>query len=397
MFMKRFKAAVVLICLVFTGCAGGGEPTGLEQQATTKITLVTSSVYADAIRGLIQSFEETNSDIRVNCIEMRGALNELYDIYTAPLIAEDSTVDVFLLDNVWIPNFGAKKFAEPLAYSEQEKSSFEAAVLSECLYEGELIALPFSIDLSWIYYRRDLIDAPPSTWEDWIALGRQLAQEQKVRYGGVIQGQDGEEMLCTAREIINSSSDIATGLSLYKEILSLGGQEVNLDSTTYVKAFSQGEAAFMKAGSTAWHIVNQNGSEVKMKVGIVPLPAGSDGSAASLLGGSSLAVNRFSEKKEAAFRLVRYLTGEEAQLQAAVEFGLMPTRIAVYENYRVAEENPHFDLILPEGYGQFIRKGASVSYLEWTEPAEESLEAYLSGAMDVATAAAGIEAFLKYE
>ena len=394
MVIKRLWLPMMLLCLILCGCTRSEKMSESVQQAATQITLTAPKTYSGVLRNLIQSFEETNPDIRVNYVEIRGDLNKLYDIYTAPLNAGDSTVDVFLLDNVWIPSFGAKNFAEPLDYSAEEKAKFEQSVLSECTYEGNTIAAPFSIDMGWVYYRKDLITNPPNSWEDWIALGRQLVQQEQVRYGGVIQGKDGEEMLCTAREFINATADTAQGLRLYKEVLSLGGEEVNLDSTTYVKAFSLGEAAFMKAGSTAWQVINQDGSEVKMKVAAVPLPSHTEERSASLLGGTGLAVNRFSEKKEESVRLVRYLTGEEAQTQAAVGFGIMPTLRSVYENYRVAEENPHFDFVHRLGYDRVIRKGTSVSYLEQAEKAEQYLESFLSDTMDAETAAIGIDAVL---
>lgn len=391
--IKRIGA--VLLFLLLTGCAGRSAVNPADQQNTTQITLVSSKAYGGVLRNLVRSFEDGNPDIRVNYVEMRGDLNKLYDIYTAPLNAEDGTVDVFLLDNVWIPNFGAKNYAEPLEWSSEKRNQYTDSMIRECTYEGKLIAAPFSVDLDWIYYRKDFIQDPPVSWEQWIELGQQLVQSNQVQYGGVIQGKDGEEMMCTAREFIHASADTVQGLNLYKEILKLGGEDVNLDSTTYVKAFSMGEAAFMKAGSTAWETINRDGSAVKMKVGIAPLPAGTDGKPSSLLGGSCLAVNRFSEKKEAALRLVDYLTAEEAQTQAAVGFGIMPTLRAVYDNYRVAEENPHFRFIDTEGYERFEKKGASVSYLERVQKAEQALERFLSDGMDAQTAAVEIDAFLK--
>lgn len=392
--MRKIMLLIVFACFLLTGCTKTNNSVSTEQR-TTQITLTAAKTYSGVLKNLIQTFEENNPDIRVNYVEMRGDLNKLYDIYTAPLNAKDSTVDVFMLDNVWIPNFGAKNFAEPLNYTFEEKRGFYDSILSECMYDGDLIAAPFSVDVGWIYYRKDLIETPPETWEEWIALGRQLALDGKVRYGGVIQGKDGEEMLCTAREFINACTDTEYGLKLYKEVLNLGGEDVNLDSTTYVKAFSMGEAAFMKAGSAAWQVINQDGSAVKMKVGIAPLPAGKSGRSASLLGGCSLAINRFSEKQEEAVRLVRYLTGEEAQTQAAVAFGIMPTLCSVYDNYRVIEENPHFNFVQTIGYSQFMKKGASVSYLEQAEHAEKYLEEFLSGTTDAKTAAAGIDVFLE--
>jgi trehalose/maltose transport system substrate-binding protein len=79
-------------------------------------------------------------------------------------------------------------------------------------------------------------------------------------------------------------------------------------------------------------LANRPGSAVAGKVGIAPLPHGEAGSSSATLGGSQLAVSRYTRVREAAIDLVSTLTGAAEQKRRAVKASFYPTIIQLYRD-----------------------------------------------------------------
>src|SRR5262249_3751413 len=81
----------------------------------------------------------------------------------------------------------------------------------------------------------------------------------------------------------------------------------------------------------AWGLVNTEGSPIKGKVGIKPALAEDSERGGGTLGGYQLAVNANtpSWKREAAWKLVQYLSSTEIQVKIGQAYGFKPTRTAV--------------------------------------------------------------------
>jgi multiple sugar transport system substrate-binding protein len=110
------------------------------------------------------------------------------------------------------------------------------------------------------------------------------------------------------------------------------------ESTRHI--FGNGNALFMRNWPYAWNIFNTEGSLVRGKVGIAPLPSFPGHPSASTLGGWQLGINRFSEHPEAAQQLVRFLTSGEAQKTLAITVGYKPTRVALYHDGELKAHQP---------------------------------------------------------
>lgn len=82
-------------------------------------------------------------------------------------------------------------------------------------------------------------------------------------------------------------------------------------------------------------------SKVAGKMGVVPLPSGGAGSAATL-GGWNMAVSRYSQNQEEAIKVVKYLTSEEVQKFNAVQGSKMPTIPSLYNDRDVLTAVPFF-------------------------------------------------------
>lgn len=393
---KKMRICIFLLIatMIFCGCEKNDNTQDELYQDTLQINLVSSKEYSPALKSLIADFEETDGGMRVNLVEMNGDLDKLYDIYSASLGSHSDAFDVYLVDNTWIENLGKKGCITPLDDRNMASDKYIDVFVKDCYVDGTLFAKPFSANLDWIYYRKDLLEKVPATWEEWVTAGRRAADEGVVKYGGVAQCVGGDEMMTTAREMIKSCGDTDSGLELYKSIAEMGDSTLTSDCNRYVKAFSAGSALFMKGSTPVWHTVNGDGSAVGMKVGVAPLPADAEGKPTSLLCGTSLVVSKYSNNADRAAKLIDYLTDTEAQTQAAIMFGVMPVIADVYDNYRVIEENPHFKTIDTDKFGSYVKKSVGSDYLVDVTETENAVKDFLLGKSNTAQTSSTVNKFL---
>jgi trehalose/maltose transport system substrate-binding protein len=98
----------------------------------------------------------------------------------------------------------------------------------------------------------------------------------------------------------------------------------------------------------AWALVDAPDSPVAGKVGVAPLPVGDRSrQPTGVLGGSQLAVSRYSQNVRIAADLVRYLAGAHEQRRRAIIGAFQPTIRRLYEDADVARANPFFTTLLP--------------------------------------------------
>ena len=122
--------------------------------------------------------------------------------------------------------------------------------------------------------------------------------------------------------------------------------------------FQAGNAAFLRNWSYVWAASQSADSKVKDKVGVAPLPKGSDGQNVGTLGGWSLAVSNYSNHKKEATDLVAYLTGPEEQKRRAISGAFLPTIGAVYRDEEVLKANPFFKMAEAVVQGTVARPSA---------------------------------------
>jgi multiple sugar transport system substrate-binding protein len=115
--------------------------------------------------------------------------------------------------------------------------------------------------------------------------------------------------------------------------------------------FGNGRAVFMRNWPYAWNIFEREGSPVKGKVGVAPLPSFEGGESSPTLGGWQLGINRFSKHQPEAEKLIKFLTSYDVQKQLALTVGYKPTRKALYNDKELKQAQPFITSL----YGVFER------------------------------------------
>ena len=117
------------------------------------------------------------------------------------LTGNDKTLDVMALDVVWTAEFAEAGWALPL--SDDPSGQAEADATSDTLpgpletakWQDKLYAAPITTNTQLLWYRADLMDEPPTTWDDMVAEATRLHAEGKpswiARAGQAVRGSGG--------------------------------------------------------------------------------------------------------------------------------------------------------------------------------------------------------------
>jgi multiple sugar transport system substrate-binding protein len=127
------------------------------------------------------------------------------------------------------------------------------------------------------------------------------------------------------------------------------------------------------------------------RIGVAPLPVARLGSPAhSGLGGWNLMINAASEKTEAAWAFIRYLSAPEQQKERALRGGYLPTREACYEDQEILSEVPVITLGR-DAIRNVRSRPVSPLYRDMSLAMAERFHASLSGTVATERAAALLE------
>ncbi len=319
---------------------------------------------------------ENKTGIEVEILRQPADTEQRRQTLVIALSSKAKDPDVFLMDVVWIPQFSASGWLEPLdSYlkkgSLSEEVFFKNVIESIDKYNGKTIALPVYIDGGILYYRKDLlkklgIKKPPSTWDE---LVKYSIKAQKIFrkdypnfYGFIWQGAQYEGLICNFLEVASSNNG---GFFLKNGKLILNSPE-NVSALTFLRDlihryrvsppntftemkeeevrifFQKGQALFERNWPYAWILHQNTNSPVRNKVGIAPLPHFKNGKSASTLGGWHIGISKYSDQKEKSWKFIEFILSYEIQKELALKLSWNPARKDVYEDKELLKKLPQF-------------------------------------------------------
>lgn len=354
--MKLFATAVI-VGAITSGSAFAAE-LSMAASATGK--------GAEFLRARLAEFEAKTGN-KVNLVTMPASSSEQFGQYRLWLAAGNTDVDVYQTDVIWAPQL-ADQFVDLTEATKDVTSAFFPSVIQSQTVNGKLVALPMFTDAPAMYYRKDLLEKygkqPPKTWDELAATAKEIQEKERVAgqsdfWGFVFQANAYEGLTCNALEWIKSSD---------------GGQIVEPDGTISINnekaaaaidrargwigtiapegvlayqeeeargVWQTGKAAFMRNWPYAYALGNANDSAIKGKFDVMPLPVAAAGDQpSSALGGWNGAVSKYSDEKEAAIELVKFLASSEVQKKRAIEQAILPTLPALYDDADIAASQP---------------------------------------------------------
>ncbi len=374
----RFLLAALLVACLVLGCGGeeGQGPAGRSAGGRTVITFVTWKPNQPRVwQEIYRRFHAAHPDIEVVREIGPHSSTAFHDLLTQKLRNRSPDVDVFLMDVIWPPEFASAGWA--LALDERlppaERKKFFPACITANTYRGHLYGVPLYIDTGVLYFRKDLLArhgfSPPRTWPELVAQAQRIVAAEAGQ-GRLIKGYSGqfkqyEGLVCDMLEFILSRGgdilDPRSGRCLLTRPESLAavdfvrrrivGLVAPRGSLMYqepesLALFVQGRAVFMRNWPYAWAVSNDPAkSRVAGKVGVAPLPHFPGQRSYATLGGWQVGVCAYSERREAAWKFARFLTGRPIQKLLAIQGGRAPARWELYRDPEVLAAQPRLALM----------------------------------------------------
>ena len=323
------------------------------------------------MRKLFDQFQAANPSVKID-IETGGATSELQRQYLSTVLnAKDPAIDIFMIDIVNPAQYFGAGWLEPLnAYLGEPATALKPYLpvyATSNVVDGKLVAMPAFADSMFMYYRKDLLEkhkiAEPKTWDELAAAAKKIqAAEGNANLQGLsIQGAPIEGAVCTFLLPYWSQgkdfNDAAGRMTLDKPAAVKGMQQwlamvdqgvikknvAEVRTPDTVNEFKAGQVIFAINWGFAWDRFKDDGdSQVKGRVGVIPLPAMAGGQSATCTGGWQWAVSSFSRNKAAAAKLVQFLATPQASKFLAIEGSLLPTYQSVYTDADVVKVVPWF-------------------------------------------------------
>ncbi len=347
-----------LAALVLLGSCTGQRPDADE----VTLQLWAFGREGEEVQQLIPEFERRNPGIRVRVqqIPWIAAHEKLLTAY----VGED-TPDLAQIGNTWIPEFAALGALEPLGgwigRSEVvDSAAYFGGIWSTNTIGDTVYGVPWYVDTRVIFYRKDILARAgyremPTTWTEWRrameAVKRELGPGRYAIFlptnewaqPYVFGMQAGSTLLDSAgRHGEFSGPAFRRAFDFYVGLFESGLAPAlgNVEVANVYQEFARGRFAMWITGP--WNLGEfrkRIPAELQADWTTAPLPApGGDSAGVSLAGGSSLAMVRASRHKEAAWRLIEFLSSTEQQGRFYRLTGDLPARTGAWEATGLAED-----------------------------------------------------------
>jgi multiple sugar transport system substrate-binding protein len=347
----------LLALTLFTGCGGSssGGPVTLNWFVATQPGGTIQEVAK-------RCSDESHGKYKVDVQLLPTDASQQREQLVRRLAAKDSTVDLVGMDVIWTAEFAnagwIKEF--PGSLRSQVTAKVFPSVIKTASFEGKLYGAPFNSNTQLLWYRKDLVPKPPTTWDQMIDEGEKLQSEGKP---GTIQVQankyEGFTVWATAMiesagaQILSGPETVALpegptdkALTVMGRLARSSAAATNISTSTEDTArlgFEAGDSAFMLNYTFAYASAGDNAPDIQKKMGFAKYPEVVPGKPSRPpLGGFNIGVGAYSNHPAQAFEAAACVSNKKSQETAVELDGLPPSREDLYSEKTVQKEFPGF-------------------------------------------------------
>ena len=407
-----YSTAIALACAVALGACGGddggGGGSGSEGNGATKGAKAVDPASMDNAKGNvtycagkdtsgdlkqgIADFNKQGNGVTVKLLEFPESADEQRNQFIQRQRAKSGECDAFESDVVWTAEFANQKWLLDMTpYVESRKDEFIPSTLSSVDYDGKLWGVPRVTDSGFLYYRTDVVDKVPATWQEVYEAAKTSNPKGIVYQGAAYEGltvdflelafaaggkalsDDGKKSEINSPENLKALEFMVNGI---KE----GAAPKAV--TTYMeeharRAFEAGRAGFMRNWPYAYALGNQ-APKVKGKFKVAPYPAFEGGGKASVLGGHNMVISAYSKNVGGTLKFIDYMTSADVMKSNAVKYSKSPVLKATYDDADVKKALP-FSAELKTAIEQGQSRPVTPVYSLVSEAIYKNVNAALSG------------------
>lgn len=376
--MRKSLAILLLVGVLsaaLAGCGGGKQESApktetkapaVEEKVTLRLTgWASSPAETEILNKVLEGFRTKypNTEVKYEPV------NADYDKKIQADAVANTMADVFYMDVFWAPDWVKKGLAVPMdEYIKAEKvnpDDFEGSLLKGFQSGGKTYGLPKGYSTLGLFYNKEMLGKAnvkvPTTWDELRAAAKALTKDgvkglalpaDHARFvpfiyanGGKLFNEDKTQAYFNSPESV-AAAKFYTGLITQDKVAdtpkALGAEWAG-------DALAKGKAAMVFEGH--WMIPFLKEKAPDLKYGVAELPAGPKGKS-NFVFTVAYAVSKSSKNPAAAFKLVNYLTSEEAQKQV-MQLGLeLPSRKALAKDTFFADKPDRAALIAGAAYAQ---------------------------------------------
>jgi multiple sugar transport system substrate-binding protein len=329
---------------------------------TTRLTFSGSALGPEGavVRRQLDRFMERHPGVEVELRVTPDAADQRHQLYVQWLNARAPDPDVLQLDVIWTAEFAGAGWILPLERFGPDVADFVPAALAAARWRDELYAVPWFVDLGMLYWRTDLLAAPPKSLSELRESARRVQGAGTTRFGLVWQGARYEGLVTVFIEhlgafgggildarggVIVDEPPAVRALTYMCDAIWENGVVPSSVLTWQEEqvrfAFQNGDAVFMRNWPYAWPLLQDDPrSRVANRFAAAPFPPEDEGRPTAALGGAQLAVNAWSANAPMAWELVAFLTAPEQMLERARLAGQFPARRSLYDTQALARVLP---------------------------------------------------------
>jgi multiple sugar transport system substrate-binding protein len=328
------------------------------------------------------------------------------------LSANDRTVDIIAMDVIWTAEFAEAGWVLPLSDDPAHRAEADALTdtlpgpLSTATWKHRLFAAPVTTNTQLLWYRPDLMDKPPSTWDamideatrlhaagepSWIGVQANQNEAVVVWFNTLLESAGGQALsddgsTVTLTDTPGHRAATVRALRILKSVATAPGADPSVtrsDAGSARLAFEQGKAALevnwpyalasmlenaVKGGvpflplnrrpDLAGSINNiglfrpteqqfRDAYDASRRVfGFAPYPRVQPGQPAKVtIGGLNLAVSATSRRRAEAFEAIRCLRGPANEKYISLDGGLPAVRTSLYADPQFQAKYPMYEII----------------------------------------------------
>jgi multiple sugar transport system substrate-binding protein len=356
--MRAGLAAVAacLAILALAACGGSGSKSGTATLNLWVFQEPSGSFTAAAKR----CSQQSGGRYRIVFNALSNDADQQRQALVRRLAAKDSSIDIAGMDVVWTAEFAEAGWIKPWPAAEAAKirQGTLAGPLKTATYKGQLWAAPANTNTQLLWYRKDLVSDPASTWDGLIDQASKLPKANYIE----IQGAQYEGVTVWFNSLVQSaggtivSGGKATlgqpGLRAAQIMRRLATSRAGDPSISAEKedqnrlAFEAGKAAFEVNYPFIYPSAKEGAPQLFKQLAWKPYPAVDNGRPAKApIGGINWGVGAYTKHPAEAFAAAACLRDEQNQRQAAIAGGLPPTLNSLYDDPSFKKAYPFGDLI----------------------------------------------------
>jgi multiple sugar transport system substrate-binding protein len=295
--------------------------------------------------------------------------------------AEDPSIDIIGMDVIWTGEFANAGWVEEIKGPERAKvtAGVFPSVIETASFEGKLYGAPFNTNTQLLWYRKDLVKKPPTTWDEMIDEAERLGpdnsgtiQVQALRYEGFMVWVNamiesaGTEILSGPEQVDLKQGPTVKALEVIGRLANSSAAPATIataDEDVSRLGFEAGDSAFMLNYTFAYASAKENAPDIAKNMGAARFPEVVPGKPSRPpLGGFNLGVSAFSENKDLAMEALACLSDSKSQLTATELDGLPPSRTTLYGTKVVKTAYPGFAQLVQESIRGAGPRPATAAY-----------------------------------